>query len=47
MGRMFSARCLIRPVEERPVVGSGLDALDESLLKKYFRARFKDWSRAG
>ena len=44
LGRMFSARRLIRPVEERPVVGCGLDVLDELLLKKYFRARFKDWS---
>ena len=44
LARMFSARSLASPVEERPVVGSSLDALDVLLLKKYFRSRFDDWS---
>ncbi len=41
--RMFSARSLAGPVEERPVAGATLDALDVLLLKKYFRSRFDDW----
>lgn len=42
--RMFTARNLAGPVDERPVVGATLDTLDMLLLKKYFRSRFDDWS---
>ena len=42
--RMFSPRSLADPVEERPVVGAALDALDVRLLKKHFRSLFDDWS---
>ncbi len=44
LARMFSARRMTSPVEERPVSGGSLDALDPILLKQYFRSRFKDWS---
>ena len=42
--RQLTGRRLASSVEERPVIGSSLDALDPILLKKYFRSRFKDWS---
>ena len=44
LARILSARRLASPVEERPVIGASLADLDESRLKKYFRARFPDWS---
>ena len=44
LARLFSARRLASPVEERPVPGLSLDTLDVLLLKQYFRSRFEDWS---
>ena len=44
LARMFSARRLTSPLEQRPVTGGSLDVLDLLLLKKYFRSRFRDWS---
>ena len=44
VARMLSARRLASPIEERPVIGSNLDDLDEYRLTKYFRTRFQDWS---
>lgn len=44
LGRTFSASSLASPVEERPVMGASLAALDVPLLTKYFRSLFHDWS---
>ena len=47
LARMFSARRMIDPLEERPVFGSRLDDLHELRLETYFRKRFPEWTRPG
>ena len=41
---MIDKTQLISSIEERPMIGSSIDALDKTRLELYFRRRFPDWS---
>jgi len=41
LGRLLSARELVMPFEERPVLGAPIEMIDRSRVESYYRRRFK------
>ena len=44
LARLLSSRRLAEPVEERPIIGSVVEDLDELRVRRHFLRRFPDWT---